>query len=94
MNGRLFEGLPALRNVELEGNVCIDQSFAFQSEIRTMSRTVTEKCEFNEEGGPGFEKVFDLNCGNVPGAVGLIVKGKQIDRGQWYVKSIKTEIMF
>lgn len=83
MNGRLFEDLPALRYVELDGNVCIDQVFAFETEIPTVSRTVTEKCAFNEEGGPGFKKVFDLNCGVVPGGAGLIIGGHQIKRGQW-----------
>lgn len=69
MLGSVFENLPALQYVDLEGNECIDQEFESEAEIRfTISKTVNASCGFDnnrtqiacEEISPDFK--YELCC--------------------------------
>lgn len=48
MNGAAFDLLPKLRDVRLEGNICVDDDFKNQTQIASLCRVVTAKCGFNE----------------------------------------------
>lgn len=44
MRGWAFDNLPALQEVNLESNLCIDQEFKKEEEIREISKTVNATC--------------------------------------------------
>lgn len=48
MNGRLFARLNRLKQVWLDGNVCIEEKFESETRIATMAQVVDAKCAFTE----------------------------------------------
>lgn len=50
MSGSVFENLPALQKVYLQGNECINQDFETVEQIRGISKTVNATCGFGKNG--------------------------------------------
>lgn len=50
LKGSVFENLPALQEVHLTGNECIDERFESEEEIRGLSKTVNGTCGFGKNG--------------------------------------------
>lgn len=48
MEGSVFEQLPALKEVDLTGTECIDQTFKGVNEIRGIAKTVNASCGFDK----------------------------------------------
>lgn len=49
MNGAVFSGLPALKLVSLEMNVCIGEKFASPYEIESLEQTIDYHCGLEEQ---------------------------------------------
>lgn len=81
MNGRVFESHQLMSLVNLSQTNCIDAVFQ-DNQLIGMSKTITERCGFNEAVDLNFDKVF-ANCSNVPAAGGYIIGGEQIRPGEW-----------
>lgn len=69
MKGALFEHLPALQEINLEANECIDQNFQSEEEVRGIFKTVNGTCGFDKNGteiaceevsSASFSDTFDL----------------------------------
>lgn len=45
MKGSVFDNLPALKNVDLEANLCVNQIFLSEESVRGLSNTVSGACD-------------------------------------------------
>lgn len=52
MNSAVFSGLPALDEVYLLANVCVNDNFLGKKKIATLAAKVDEKCKFEEATQP------------------------------------------
>lgn len=80
-NGATIHGLNRLKNLLLESNECIDQTFRHFTEIATAQQTINEKCSFNELKLKDAAAKFQIN------ALELM-----LERSKSEVERIKTEL--
>lgn len=83
INGRTFDRIPLLTDVDLSSNECIDDKLENGQSIKNFTRKIIQQCAFTETGAREFEKVFDIECGVGLGGSGFIVGGNRTKRGQW-----------
>lgn len=71
MGGRLFDGLPNLKQVNLLSNECISQRFTESLQLKDVRKIVSQKCSPEDQ------------CGVVQVTGGFVVGGKEVKRGHW-----------
>lgn len=72
MNGEALSNLHKLQKVNIIGTPCMHNSYEGREQIANLIRDVSKNCRFDEE-----------SCGRVFLQVGLIIGGKETERGQW-----------
>lgn len=88
MNGKVFDGLIRLSDVNLFDNVCISQSFAEKTELAALPGIVDQKCGFIETSD--LDRLFKISCGESTFVEGLVVGGKESTRGRFpFIAALK-----